>query len=545
MKKFLSILAATVLILSTCSISFADPAVSENIFTPPTNEEVESLSLYTQMLESEDPTAFVATLTPQDVLLLNIQVGKAVDLGQADQDTYMLTLGRLWLDVSPNFTENDYNTYLISSYPTSFKYVLIDVARQSDTNIDTTLMEIANSEQLPPYLRVSATTSISYSPDEKIELLSNLYEELDDSTNKNVLLKNLSLEDMELAAEKADVVVNSYGDVDLKQFALADRIMIRSLTSFDSKEATEILTTNEKILKATDDPLVIEVCLQALAEFKDERAAEVVLQNVDLNNQYGAFFFVNQNFDSVATYLDGEDFSQTVKCVEATPIDEFKPYLQAKLRTKSVDVPEEEIQRLIEIIDMSDNNNVSTVASARGRQGLAAFRDGVIMNVTWHAAIVNSISIDPNNQTDVTAFIQATGPNYAVDSVPYKKFMGDAVLRNKFQGYYNRGAGTRTRMEILDLARELTHEGIQYSDIYLLEHGSEGPDSMKITIPEITGMRCDGVVEFCYEEVGVRIQGSASNWDITTIGGCAWHHLGNLLTPKTQASIMNLVDANI
>ena len=53
---------------------------------------------------------------------------------------------------------------------------------------------------------------------------------------------------------------------------------------------------------------------------------------------------------------------------------------------------------------------------------------------------------------------------------------------------------------------------------------------------DIKSLRCDGIVEYCYEWQNVRIFGSDARWDISKNDqGNKDHHSGTATTPKKQA----------
>lgn len=115
---------------------------------------------------------------------------------------------------------------------------------------------------------------------------------------------------------------------------------------------------------------------------------------------------------------------------------------------------------------------------------------------------------------------------------------------NNFKGYYNRGAGVRTRMEILDVAEALCNSGIEYCLSNLMEYDPEYVDGSFIDVSAVSRMRCDGLVEYAYETRGVRLQGTDAFWDISTVQGQKQHNVANFMQPRTQAQIMRIVDAN-
>ena len=67
------------------------------------------------------------------------------------------------------------------------------------------------------------------------------------------------------------------------------------------------------------------------------------------------------------------------------------------------------------------------------------------------------------------------------------------------------------------------------------------PGATKIQPTDVTSVRCDGFVEYCYEYYGYRIYGDDDHWDITKSDAAnVEEHAGNPLlaqnvSPKKQA----------
>lgn len=50
-------------------------------------------------------------------------------------------------------------------------------------------------------------------------------------------------------------------------------------------------------------------------------------------------------------------------------------------------------------------------------------------------------------------------------------------------------------------------------------------------------MRCDGVVEYCYEYFGEELMSYQGHWDISNSRDCnPWHSIAYGMTPRVQAS---------
>lgn len=99
------------------------------------------------------------------------------------------------------------------------------------------------------------------------------------------------------------------------------------------------------------------------------------------------------------------------------------------------------------------------------------------------------------------------------------------------------------RGRVVDMGRLLATENIGYLVEGQISHSSTG--TSYIQPDEIAYLRCDGVVEYCYEWYDFRVYGSNSQWDITYAGNTAHHSLPNI-TPKIQAeSYMTFIQNTI
>lgn len=73
---------------------------------------------------------------------------------------------------------------------------------------------------------------------------------------------------------------------------------------------------------------------------------------------------------------------------------------------------------------------------------------------------------------------------------------------------------------------------IKYTLTNQIQHSKT---SGTVTVRDITGLRCDGFTEYCYEANGIRICGNDSNWNISIAGNKSWHNNSFNTNPKKQA----------
>lgn len=184
-----------------------------------------------------------------------------------------------------------------------------------------------------------------------------------------------------------------------------------------------------------------------------------------------------------------------------------------------------------EILTESSSSNPP---AASRYQGYAIYRDGVSaswISGGWHAAI----QIEPLATSTNYAFVHATG-GAKVGKTTWSGFMGGSD--NMYQGLYKPklvGISKYWRYNVYETAIELQNENITYTALEQVSYNADTTGNY-VNPKNITSMRCDGVVEYCYEYNGIRIYGSDANWDVSLNDeNVRASHFGTLITPKKQA----------
>lgn len=170
-----------------------------------------------------------------------------------------------------------------------------------------------------------------------------------------------------------------------------------------------------------------------------------------------------------------------------------------------------------------------TAQAASGYQGYAAYRDGVLFNYTWHAAMMD----DPYSNTTSLPVIHQPGSGY-VQWGTWSQFLAN----NTFRGYYRPKVqpSSSTRDSFKYMARRLKDEAITYSGVHQVDSAVWGIGTW-VDPYDVVSMRCDGVVEYIFEWYGYRVYGSDTQWDVTRANDYwIWYYHGfNYVNPKTQA----------
>lgn len=171
--------------------------------------------------------------------------------------------------------------------------------------------------------------------------------------------------------------------------------------------------------------------------------------------------------------------------------------------------------------------------AATGFEGYAIYHDDVFnFFPDFHAGLMNEAHPKINNP--VIHVSSSLSGVVKIDS--WSNFLSN----EDFQGYYSPSSGITSsgRDLVMATANYLKTQNISYTL-------SKQIDYPHLFIPgyvrpfDITHMRCDGLVEYCYEYNGYRIFGSDEYWNISTRGSNYKdeHSISNV-TPKVQASYM-------
>jgi hypothetical protein len=180
----------------------------------------------------------------------------------------------------------------------------------------------------------------------------------------------------------------------------------------------------------------------------------------------------------------------------------------------------------------------SSVYAATGYEGYAVYRDGVLFNYTWHAAIMD----EAYSTTTTRPIVHSTLGNI-VNYDTWNNFLNGKT----FKGVYRPNiTPTSTDRDLFkSMGRKLANENISYNAGYQVYYNTSTAGTW-VDSSEISSMRCDGVVEYIYEWYGFKVYGNSTYWDVTK--NSFWgrdHHSGTAVTPQSQAGYLTLVTSSI
>ncbi len=182
--------------------------------------------------------------------------------------------------------------------------------------------------------------------------------------------------------------------------------------------------------------------------------------------------------------------------------------------------------------------NQTTVLAAVGSEGYAVYRDGVLNGLNWHTGIM----YDRTRTYSSLPVIQASGSGYYVSYVRWSHTSLVSFMdgQNYIGSYVPKGGiSSAGRDQVKYVANRLANDLISYKSMGQLAFNQNilGTKTY-ITYEDITHMRCDGVVEYCYEFNGYRVYGDDTKWNISkaNINNYNHHDVALQINPQVQAN---------
>lgn len=187
---------------------------------------------------------------------------------------------------------------------------------------------------------------------------------------------------------------------------------------------------------------------------------------------------------------------------------------------------------LIVLLSVLLSLTLAVGASAGDWHGYAVYRDGVIkqgiLNLNWHAGLMDEAT--KNHNLPVT---HIGGLGQQVKYASWSEFIDG----NNYKGIYRPKTTPNAAAydSFVTMGRKLKNNNIPYSFMYQVNYDLNNVSNW-VYPEQVTGIRCDGVVEYCYEWNNYRVYGSGDNWDVTkpsaTIRGI---HYIDSIQPQKQA----------
>lgn len=528
-RRLFSIILSLALTFGSMSVAIADEVQL------PTPEEIDSMHLLTPILEAEteaeSETALqaLADLDADGKLLALAQIAEFAE-EQNDPEILIAFLPYIGEDLMDSLEATTATAILESNaYSDLFKIYVIDFAHTLDNfssaSYNEALVDVAMDSSKSDELRVYAAHDIDTSMvSNPVAVYETLYDDASSMDDKMLMLKDIGFVDPATARELSLDVLDNYESYESRIVTMANKAYVRSING-EQELIDDIIARNREMM-ATGDAELINGCVLALSELEEPEAVELILSLPNLDELSGKYELVERNISGVMSFLEKQDSSTVKKIIEAIPVEQFIPLIKEKLS----DNPRE-MDQVINTIE-SASSEVLPYATSSNLEGYAIYRDGVGAWEfdAWHAGIITEAN---STKESITSIVHHSGEG-VVGSVNYNTFENG----NNFKGVYRKTTSTTTRGSIVRTADQLTTEAIAYTFTSLLTY-RDGMLSNSLIHPEdITGIRCDGVVEYCYEYNNVIIRAGS----IATPSGADTHNAASqIYIPRHQASMMTVV----
>jgi len=151
-------------------------------------------------------------------------------------------------------------------------------------------------------------------------------------------------------------------------------------------------------------------------------------------------------------------------------------------------------------------------AYAAAGVGHAIFRELGLLGAGrfGHTGVVTNLS-----GGEPSRIVHATQDANGITAVDFDGFMDADNNNYEYYGtYYKPSTASHLLSAIVVYANDLDLYNIEYTFYVQMNH-NDVYSSTLIYPDEISAMRCDGVVEYCYELAGIRLLGPDSAWNIS------------------------------
>ena len=516
MKRFLSLLLTLAIAGSTLSPAWA----AESPLPEP--EEIATLSMLNPLLEADGEEAAQSALDAlaqapfEDKLLTLAQIAEYVDNGAADMELLIGFLPYIGEDLRDGL-DADVATAILQedAFSDTFKIYVIDLANSQDNFFSTAyneaLTQVALDNTAGEELRIYAAHNLDADRiADPVAVYETLYHEADSMEDRMLMLKDIGFVEPATARELSLDVLEQYEKYESRIVTMANKAYIRSIDG-EQEYIDTIIDLNREMMAVQDADLTTG-CLLALSELREPEAVELIFELDSFDDLSGLYKLVDYNMDGVLAYTEEAGIESLQKIVEAAPVEEFIPALEAKLMQRSTTPEEQEIlEELLAIVEIANSEVETFAASTSNWDGYAIFRDGVTIpntsiQINWHAGIVYSST--GKSSSAITKVAHHSGKGYATINATFSQFLGG---NNTFKGARKTSnLTTAVRNKILQTCRELDAEAISYDFWVLIKYSGVG-SNLQIYPENLTHVRCDGFVEYCYEYNGECIRGSFIN----------------------------------
>lgn len=372
--------------------------------------------------------------------------------------------------------------------------------------------DIAADSTEMPILRQNAIISLPTTPS-STAILSEIISK-EDGIIAFQALKKMNIIEPKRATQLSEIIIANWEQEEELKLSQALKVKARNIKENKSvKETDRFIATCDNILKSAGTQNLHDTVFFALEKLEEMDAIKVIIKNDNIDEVLKKYCIL-ENRKMISVYLDGQrakgdkDFFKIDKLYK-----ELDPHQHYNEQRKVIS--ENEIK-----------------PKSKDYSGYAIYRDGALWGLNWHAGLMAAPTATTNK-----CVIHMNNLFAGVKLDTFSNFMDKSS--NDFKGVYRPKSGLTTsqKTEVIATARELTTEQIPYIVSQQLDYYNKTSNGTQKGEPsDISNIRCDGVVEYCYEYNGIRIYGNDNYWDISrrsleTLN----HHAATKITPKKQA----------
>lgn len=399
-----------------------------------------------------------------------------------------------------------------------------------DPTLQEEFQEVADSvgyesDVLLPYIYEVASRAESLPDDELVSIFLN--KEEDDNYRRVIL---------ETYLKKNDFTINDERFLDALEagnLSESEEILIIAMLPGSVLDEARVLSVLYDLTNSNNETIAFHA-IKAIGKVDIESAvaiAESVLQNIQnepVAKVSASIKVLGSKYKTSALHVlnvDEENFVNELEEIYISSDDEEIRFVT--LNTLRNLGSQEAADVALEL----EAQTPATQAMELGLGGYAAYRNGVLGGLNWHAAVIVSKSGKDVN------LVHAQGSDGPVEFADYDAFLGGKTE----MGYYRPSSATASfnadkRQAIANTAREIAYNRVPYVGLSPIKYYSVSSSQYYYTPDDIKSIRCDGVVEYSYEYNLIRVSGGNSNWNIARNDSSAQSaHNTLMVTPQQQA----------
>lgn len=435
---------------------------------------------------------------------------------------------------------------------------------------------IINNNKYNDSFRQRAIISVDFNAEntEDIIFLKEIFKDNDDIVAFQAL-KTLSLLDFSEAVVLADEIIYNYETASPDKLNIAMSIeskYFENSSTYDLNKYNKFIDVCNAVIEDKNaDSIVRDSAVFALADVKKAGNIVSILENDDIDDVLKTYA-INENSEILLNMLKEDEAYFDLACYAMTlcPIEEFKEPLK-KIAMKNDQYSTMKFRTIMNDIDNEVKVEAQTKAYAEGKLTEAEMSElmeesSALPKINYDTGI--EIQCVGGGESTTTSYWGYTAYNNNVKiSSNWKEWHAALIVSDEGDLIQHRGKDgvhvtkddwssigeivgiyrprtpmtTKQRSLVVATANKLVLLKIPYISglipAYPIVYDGNG-NGVKYEPEDIKEIRCDGVVEFCYEYNGIKIYGEDNLWNITNPNEL----LGHLtMLPSGQASSMTLV----